>query len=424
MDLTQLRNVSYQTLLDLSTNEGINASSTNEAYGCIFGRDSAITILKILKTNKTAAQPELLEISKRGLLTLIELQGRQVNIESGEEPGKFIHEFRRDKYERLINRPKPWFVYPDGMLRNYDSLDSTPLSLIALYRYWEATGDNAFLLKVLSSVEAGLNWLITYGDRDKDILVEYELPTERAHGGLVVQSWTDSQDSLKTKAGKFPLYPIAPIEAQGYTWLALKLWSDFYETTAPQFAKKLASHATELKHAFNDQFLFEDNDYLFGAQALDGDKNQIQTVTANPLLLLWATYEKNGQKEAIVEKDILQQFVARGFQEDLFNKYGGIRTMSSLSPTYNSTQTSYHNGSFWPMLNGMIHEGLLQWDFTQEAEKLKEATLLPISHFKSPIELYVLDSNNNYLEYQSPTGKLGCRYQAWSAAATLDLTTV
>lgn len=42
------RDYIYQSLLELATNDGINASGKDEIYGCIFGRDSALTILKIM----------------------------------------------------------------------------------------------------------------------------------------------------------------------------------------------------------------------------------------------------------------------------------------------------------------------------------------------------------------------------------------
>ena len=127
--MSNLRQIAYNSILELSTGEGINASGKNEVYGCIFGRDSAITILKILHSCQRKRDRKLLEICRRGLLSLINLQGQEVNIESGEEPGKYIHEFRKDTdMERLLSLPKPWFVYPDKTIRNYDSLDSTALT--------------------------------------------------------------------------------------------------------------------------------------------------------------------------------------------------------------------------------------------------------------------------------------------------------
>lgn len=421
--LALMRGQALQWLIDLATEEGINASAKDEVYGCIFGRDSALTILKILRTHIKNPSLTLLEITRRALLTLVSLQGKQFNIESGEEPGKFIHEFRKDKYEHLISRKIPWFVYPDGLLRNYDSIDSTPLTLIALYKYFQITGDSEFLVSVLPAVEAGLNWIITYGDSDKDLFLEYNFPESRKYGGLLVQSWTDSHESIMRKDGKMPKYPIAPVEAQAYAWLALKLWADYYAFQHPTFAAKLRSQARKLKIQFNKKFIFKDGNYFFAAQALDGDKNQIQTITGNPLICLWATYEENGRKECIVKKEYLREFVNRGFEEDMFEKNAGIRTMSKKSDTFNPSQNSYHNGSFWPILNSLIYEGLETWGFIEQAKGLKEASLKPIEYFGYPIELYITTDEGSYLEYKNQAGQTSCKYQAWSAAATLDFLT-
>lgn len=434
-NINSFRKTIYESLLDLTTDEGITASARNEAYGCIFGRDSSVTILKLLNILKRSEASSLYDsiylqkIIKANLLTLVELQGKESNIESGEQPGKFIHEYRKDNYERLVNRKKPWFVYPDKKLRNYDSIDSTPMALVAIYKFWEQTGDNEFLLKVLPAVEKGLNWIITYGDLDKDGLIEYELPLKRKHGGLPVQSWTDSRESLLRKSGRFPAYPIAPVEVQGYAWLALRLWADFYMDKKLNFSRtellgrKLFSTAAKMKKIFNKKFIVKDNGLYFAAQALDGYKRKIKTVTGNPLLLLWATYIKDGKPESIVEDKYIPELVQRSFKPDLFDIDCGIRTMSMTSPTFNPKVDSYHNGSFWPKLNGMAHEGLVLWGFKTEADLLKEATLRPILYFGTPIELYIKTDEGEYLNYRSPFGKEGCKHQAWTAAAVLDLLT-
>ncbi|MBI3981263.1 hypothetical protein HY345_04665 [Candidatus Microgenomates bacterium] len=420
MDLGFLRDQSYQTLLDLSSEEGISASSRNEAYGCLFGRDSAITILKILRVYKRWPDAKLLAICKTGLLALLNTQGIEFNLESGEEPGKFIHEFRKNNYERLLKRDIPWFVYQDGILRNYDSVDSTPLTLIAFYRYWEQTKDNIFLLNSLSRIEKGLNWIISFGDKDKDLLIEYEFPINRRYGGLKVQSWTDSAESLKDAQGNFPLYPIAPVEVQAFSWLALKLWADFYLQNNPSFGKKLLSQAKAMKDVFNNHFIFKDYQYYFAAQALNGRKEQIKTITINPLLALWATYHNKGGKEVIFEESYLEDIINRSFENDLYDQNGGLRTMSKNSPTFNHHHNSYHNGSFWPMANGLAYNALEDWGETEKAKQLKESSLRPLYFFKCPIELYIRDPQGNFVEYQSNSGKMGCRFQAWTAATVLD----
>lgn len=429
----ELRKSIYDTIIELSTDQGINASGKDDVYGCIFGRDSAITILKILKvcannSNLDANEiQKLLDISKRGLETLISLQGKETNIESGEEPGKFIHEYRPDNYERLLTLEKPWYIYQDGSLKNYDSLDSTPLSLIAIYRYWKLTGDDAFLFSALPAVERGLNWIITYGDSDKDFLLEYELASNRLHGGLPVQSWTDSPESILDANGKFPEYPIAPVEVQGYAWLALKIWADFYADdklevgNSKRFAKALRKQADQMRKQFNRLFIFKEGKHYYAAQALDGNKNKIKTVTGNPLLLLWAAYKKGLRVQTIVEKQYIDDIVHRAFTKDMFDDEAGIRTMSTDAATYNAGVNSYHNGSFWPKLNGMSHEGLENFGYFKEANKLKSATLKPIEYFGTPIELYVKTNNGEYELYKNPDGQESCKIQAWTAATALDL---
>lgn len=434
-DNNRFRQNIYQELLDLTTEDGISASRADEAYGCIFGRDSSVTTLKLINILKNSSAASLYDfillknIIKTTLLTLVELQGRETNIESGEQPGKFIHEYRKDNYEKLINRRDPWYLYPDKRLRNYDSIDSTPMALIAIYKFWELTGDNEFLLKVLPNVERGLNWIISYGDLDKDSLVEYELPLKRKYGGLPVQSWTDSRDSLLQKSGKFPAYPIAPVEVQGYAWLALRLWGDFYNDKNLQFArsqsfgKKLLLFADEMKNIFNRKFIIKDEGLYFAAQALNGYKRKIKTITGNPLLLLWATYQSQDRLESIIDEKYISEIVERAFRNDLFDPEAGIRTMSTKSLTFNPKINSYHNGSFWPKLNGMVHEGLVKWGFERQADLLREATLKPIIYFGTPMELYIKGDKGEYYNYRSDFGKEGCRHQAWTAAAILDLLT-
>lgn len=422
IDKLKIKDTAYNSLLELSTDQGFNASGKNEIYGCFFGRDNVLTLLKILRVHSRYPSEELLEVCRRALLTLVEHQGRAFNVESGEQPGKFIHEFRKDNFNHLLALERPWYIYPDGILRNYDSIDSTPLSLIGLYKYWKITGDNGFLGEVLPAVEEGLNWLITFGDQDKDSLIEYSFDPERRYGGLVVQSWTDSHESMRDSRGNFPKYPIAPVEVQGYAWLAFRLWADYYLKHAPEFGKKLFERAKKIKKSFNRLYVFENEGKIYLANALDGDKKQIRTVTPNPLLCLWASYDDGLSAESVVEKEFIGEVVGRAFGRDLFVGDAGLRTMSSSSPTYNPHQDSYHNGSFWPILNGLVVEGLENFGYFDEAARLIDATLLPIEYFDSPIELYV-KGDEGYMEYRNSGGQVSCRQQAWSAAVLLDLAT-
>lgn len=174
-----------------------------------------------------------------------------------------------------------------------------------------------------------------------------------------------------------------------------------------------------MKKEFNKKFVIKDNGLYFAAQALDGKKERITTITANPLLCLWAAYKNGRTMESIFDKKVIDHLVKRAFLPDLFVQDAGVRTMSSLSPTFNPKADSYHNGSFWPMLNGLIIEGLENFGYTKHAQLLKQAATTPLLHFGSPIELYI-KTENSYIEFCAPTGQVSCKIQAWSAAAALD----
>lgn len=419
MDSHVLKEKMYLSLRELATDEGILASAKEEIYGCIFGRDTAITVLKLLKAYLRHADPFLLEISKKSLLTLIGLQGKKENIENGEEPGKFIHEYRKDRYEHLQKANPPWFITEAGLF-NYDSIDATPLALIALWRYGKIAKDEEFLSSVLPAIEAGLGWILNYADSDHDGILEFMPHPERKFGGLSIQSWTDSRESYMTVSGGLPSYPLAPGEVQAFGWLALKMWSGFYRARNDVFALRLEKKAKQMKKTFQEKFLFQDEGLWYIAQALDGRKEQIRTITGNPLLCLWAAYDEGQKPEIIIDELHIKEIVLRGFREDLFDPDAGIRTMSTQSPTYNPNADSYHNGSFWPMLNGLVYEGLLNFGFYPEALLLKSASLKPIEYFQSAIELYQ-KSPDGYVEYCSPSGQKSCRTQAWSAASILHM---
>jgi glycogen debranching enzyme len=422
----------YEALLELSTVEGINASGRDEIFGCIFGRDSFITILQILSAEEKKHNQELVDVCKRALSTLIALQGKRVNVESGEQPGKFIHEFRKDNFERLTTGPGGWYVYPDGTMKNYDTLDSTPLGLIALHKYWLTTGDNDFLQKNLANIQLALQWIMEFGDLDGDLLLEFQIPPGRKHGGLTVHSWTDSNDSFIQANGKFAKYPIAPVEVQGYAWLALRLWGNYFLNSSKGLSvkslknrllgEKLLIHSEKLKHRFNNAFIFKDGKFNYPAQALDGDKNQIRTVTGNSLALLWASItNEEGESECILEEEYVNDLVHRSFEKDMFDVDCGIRTMSSLSLTFNPNSDSYHNGSFWPVLNGLCWEGLKKFRYNYEAELIRKATLKALQHFGSPIELFNKTPDGQYIPFSLPNGQTSCRVQAWSAGVELNM---
>lgn len=386
-----------KSIQELETAEGILASSRGEAYGCIFGRDSLITALALLTIYERTRDEYFLRLTEKILRTLSNLQGRSHQIESGEEPGKIIHEFRPDNHEHLTALSEsPWFIYPEGHMRNYDSADATPLFLIAAHEY-ARLGEKRFSNTLRPAVGAALAWLLKFDD-----FVTYSFHPERRFGGLSVQSWMDSAESLFYEdSEERPPYPIAPLEVQAYAWSALARWGK-------------QAQAIKLKKKFNDEFVLGRPRRATLAYAIDGAGKKLAAARSSMGHVLWASY----MGECVLEKEYIPHIRGRLLARDMFVPQAGVRTLSSRSKHYDPV--SYHNGSIWPHDTAMLAEGLEHFGYIEDAARVRESLQRAYEHFKTPIELY--GYQRGFKEYVHSNGQGGaCRVQAWSAGALLSV---
>lgn len=416
--------LAFQTIQELETEKGILASGKEEIYGCIFGRDSLITSLKLLRVYEKSQEEYFLKLVKKILLHLAELQGKNINIESGEEPGKCIHEFRPERHEHLTRQLDPsWYIYPDNIMRNYDSVDATPLFLIAVYRYWQKSHDEKFIKSLLPNIHLALAWVLNYGDVNKDGFIDYRLHPERKHGGLTTQSWMDSTESVFHESGEEVVRPVAPVEVQAYAFLALKLWSRYFRLEQKDTIWKYLGHhlekkATDLKKEFNKKFVSFEGGKFHLAAAIDGAGKPLWSSRSSMGHVLWSALNRSSDEktECILNRQYIPFLVKRLLEPDLFESKAGIRTLSKNSRLFSAN--SYHNGSIWPHDTSMIAEGLEYFGYLKEAERVRSALLEAMSHFQAPIELFVY-TEDSYLEYIGENGQRACRKQAWAAASWL-----
>jgi glycogen debranching enzyme len=414
MPKNALWNIGWKSLQELETPEGILASGRNEVYGCIFGRDSLISALGFLAIYERTKNPYFLALTEKILRTLGNLQGKERLIESGEEPGKIIHEFRPDKHEHLTARlESPWYTYPAGEMRNYDSVDSTPLFLMAAITYLRVGGRPEFIRELLPNIEAALSWLLTSADHNGDGFIDYEFPPERRFGGLKVQSWMDSSESLFYEHTLDPVdrppYPIAPVEVQAYAWAALSGWAEYF--AEEELGGELSERAADLKQKFNAAFVLTTpirGKFSSLAYAIDGKGQPLVSARSSMGHVFWATHRGGSILEASHIDGLRRRLLAR----DLFVPKAGIRTLSSRSAHFDPL--SYHNGTIWPHDTAMLALGLENFGYAEDAERVREALLNAYSHFKTPIELF--GYARGFREY-----KAACRTQAWSAAALLSI---
>jgi glycogen debranching enzyme len=356
-------------------------------YSTPFGRDSIITAIEMLWMDPSVAT---------GVLRfLAATQAKGIKKDAEAEPGKIVHEMRFGEMARLGEVPFAFY---------YGSVDSTPLFVILAGLYFERTQDLALVSDLWPNIEAALNWIDIYGDKDGDGFVEYQ----GGETGLINQGWKDSADSIFHADGSDPEGSIALCEVQGYVYAAKRLGAKMAA------AKGLADRAGELDRAaealrvrFEEAFWCEDIGTY--ALALDGRKRPCRVRSSNAGQLLFTGIVSKERAAAVAE-----QLMGPNF----FTGWG-IRTIASSEARYNPM--SYHNGSVWPHDNALIGLGFARYGLRHEAQRLL-AGLYNTSRYmdlRRPPELFC--------GFRRTLGKgptlypVACSPQAWASAAPLAL---
>lgn len=353
-------------------------------YAVPFGRDSIITSLQTIFVNP--------KIARGTLINLACFQGKKVNEDREEEPGKIMHEIRFGELAHLNLIPHTPY---------YGTIDATPLFLILAVEYFNWTGDLEFIKKILPNLFAALEWIDKYGDIDQDGYVEYDPKNTK---WAINQGWKDSTDSSVHQDGSLAVPPIALVEVQGYVYQAKKGMAEiFFYLGEKDKAKKLEKDARELKDRFNRDFWMEDRKYF--AFGLDYQKKQIASITSNPGHCLYSGIVNQDKSEAVVKKLL---------SDEIFNGLG-IRTMGENEPGYNPM--SYHNGSIWPHDNSIIISGLIRYHYYKEANKVINGLIKASQYFKYN-RLPELFCGFSHKETKRPIEyPVACNPQAWACVS-------
>jgi glycogen debranching enzyme len=354
-------------------------------FSTLFGRDSLITALQLLPFNPAPAI---------GVLrTLAHYQGKEKDSHPGEQPGKILHELRRGEMAALGEIPYGQY---------YGSIDSTPLFLILAAEYYRLTGDRDTIEEIFPAIARCIEWMQSCADPDEDGYTEYSADEK---GGLSVQSWKDSPDSLITPDGQIPTGPMAVSEVQGYMYLAKAGAAEMLTALGKgELAGLLRDQARVLKTRFNRDFWMPEKSFF--AIALDGEKRQVRTVTSDIGQCLWT---------GIIDDDKVAPVAERLMAPDMFSGWG-IRTMSGSERVYNPI--SYHNGSIWAHDNSLILWGLVKAGRTEEAGNLAAALIRAAGQFSYSRLPELFCGHDASLESIAPY-PVSCSPQAWAAGTPL-----
>lgn len=353
----------------------------------LFGRDSLLTSWMTLPF-----EPDL---AVGVLASLADLQGREYDPMSEEQPGKILHELRRH------GGGGPFATRS----RYYGTVDATPLfvMLAAEAHRWGAL-DAEHLDELAPAVAAAVGWIRRDGDADGDGFVDYL----RSHpSGLTNQGWKDSWDGVTSCDGSLPRGSIALAEVQGYVYAALHGAAELAPAMGLDLdPDELRREAAALRTRFNEAFWDERRGWF--VMALDGDGRGIDALTTNPGHALWT---------GIAEPELADRYLDRLAEPAMWTGWG-LRTLADTMDAYDPL--SYHNGSVWPHDTALCCAGAARYGRWDLVDTIVDGALDAAVEFDGrPPELFSGIARD---EAPMPVGyPASCSPQAWSSASVLLL---
>jgi glycogen debranching enzyme len=353
-----------------------------------FGRDGLITALEC-----SWARPEL----ARGVLRyLAATQARSVVPAEDAEPGRILHETRSGEMAGTGEMP---------FGRYYGSVDSTPLFVVLAGEYYRRTADLEFVRSLWPNIQACLEWIDRYGDRDGDGFLEYE---RRTPGGLLHQGWKDSDDAIMHADGSPAEGPIALCEVQGYLFAAWRSAAVLAAALGMQdVARELERRARQLFARFDAAFWCEE--LATYALALDGDKRPCRVRSSNAGQCLFTRIARP-ERARSVARTLLAPESFSGW---------GVRTLAASELRFNPM--GYHTGTVWPHDNALVALGLDRYGFGAEALEIFSG-LLGASLSFDLCRMPELFCGFDRVPGEGPVAHpIACAPQAWAAGSVLLL---
>ena len=358
-------------------------------YLTLFGRDSIWAARMLL--------PLDLDLALGTLRILARYQGTRHNRSTGEQPGKILHELRREKAADLLPP------------RYYGTADATSLWISLLVETWRWGADPDDLEPLLPHLDAALRWLAEHADANGDGFIEY-LPDP---AGLAHQGWKDSPDSVHDAGGHDVGGALALAEVQGYAHQAALGAADLLDAFGKPGGSQWRQYARELQDRFRASFWGSDPTGPYPALAIGDGGRRADAVGSNMGHLLGT---------GIVDAREAAQIAARLGAHELDSGFG-LRTLSSASPRFNPI--SYHNGSVWPHDTAIAVAGLVAHGQYDVARGLARGVVNAGAAFDYRLpELWSGVAAAGGIHGSSPRPLpylTACAPQGWAAAAVVSL---
>jgi glycogen debranching enzyme len=426
LDLKLLEQIAVRTLDELVTEEGIYASSSKGAEGVyhgFFGRDTIITASLIVQAEDINRKFIYTKKAVNSVLRLANWQGKLNDPATGQEKGKIPHEVRTNPADywhltqgAILSGGKPWYVDPDDLvLKNWDSLDATPMWVWAVGNFYEMglIPESQMPWKALKSA---LKWCVQ-NLKEYHGLAGFNYDPNREFGGLYTMTWKDSHAAyLSEQNGKILCRPIYDVWASGLFWAALASGQKMFAQIDDVFSHKLKTLAGDLKTRFNTMnqgfVMLEENGQLYIGECLDSRRQLQKAVCIDPALCLYS----NVDGTSVIYQDLAACLAERVMKQDMFDPQAGVRVYSQNNSQFDPL--GYHRGpnTFWPFVSALTAKGLIDYGFNEKAEDILIAMLNGVQRFGTSVELF-MGQNGNYERYHDlESGNFSCSDQAWTAS--------
>ena len=350
-------------------------------FHALFGRDSLITALQVLRRHPEVAASTLRELAQR--------QGRTDDPATEEQPGRILHEDRPVAPAWLVELGWP---VRDGALRYFGTSDATSWFLVLL----DATGDDDLALDLSEARRAAAGWL------EQALAVGGGLVRcgpRLSPGGLSQQGWRDALDpaadphggGIVREDGSTPAAPLADADSQAAAVAALDALVRLDPDDAPHWADLAHGLRERIGAAYGPEVM-----------ALEADDRPVTGAGSQLGWLLWADALSPTATRAAAER------LAR---PDVLTAYG-VRTLAASHPAY--LEHGYHRGAVWPFDCWLAWGGLRRAGYDDEAEQVRSGVRRAVAELGHFLELYAVTTDGRLVDVP-----VANRVQAWTLGAMI-----
>lgn len=383
----RLQRVTEQGLADLAglllSDEGDRFLAAGSPWFLtLFGRDSLWAARMLVPLDTGLALSTLRTLARR--------QGRVDDPATEEQPGKILHEVRKQTLDLGDQRLPPLY---------YGTVDATPLFVCVLADAHTWGADREQVRDLVPAARGCLEWILAQSAASGWLTY-----IDHTGEGLANQGWKDSHDGIQFADGRLAEPPISLSEVQAYAFEAAVRGAALLAEFGAEPVPGLEEWAADLRARFARDFWVDDADGGHVAIALDRHGDRVDSVASNLGHLLGT---------GVLDADASSR-VAGLLGDPRLDSGFGLRTLSAVSPRF--SRLSYHGGTVWPHDTAIAVRGLAAEGRYDEAAELAAGLVRAAEAFEYRLpELYGGDSA---ADVDQPSAyPAACRPQAWSAAA-------